>query len=332
MPFDHTDSQGAIAIDLPCLQCGYNLRGLDPASRCPECGADITRSTRGDLLRFANPDWLRRVKLGADLMLATILLSLVLGLGVGCLGVVLPSAMGRILAVLVALAAGFCRLAAVYLITTQEPRISLTEREVTWRRALRALAVITFVATIVLAAEIVQHIPVLFQLGSVVFALATPVITFGYFAYAETFAVRIPNPKLARSSRIVKWGLAAIQAFQGAGAVIVLLIVGTTTVGPMGGPAMFRPVPAPATTTAPAIVPPLTTTAPAPTPTPMPGVPPAVRPFVPLFAVLGCFYGAVSLVFSIWGIVLLARYSQALSIAITEARAAAATTGMASDR
>jgi hypothetical protein len=332
MPFDHTDNQGAIAIDLPCLQCGYNLRGLDPAGRCPECGADIALSTRGDLLRFANPDWLRRVKLGADLMLATILLSLVLGLGVACLSAVLASATAGIFSIFMALAAGGCQLAAVFLITTQEPRISLTERQITWRRVLRALAVISLVATAVTAADIAQHIPILLQVIWSVLALATPFIIFGYFAYAETFAVRIPNPKLARSTRIVKWGLSAILAFQGVGTIVALLILGTTTVGPTGGPTMFRPVPAPATSTAPAIVPPPTTTAPAPTPTPMPGVRPAVPPFVPAFAVLGCFYGVVSLVFSIWGIVLLVRYSQALSVAITEARAAAATTGTASDR
>jgi hypothetical protein len=332
MPFDRTDSQGAIAIDLTCLQCGYNLRGLDPTGRCPECGADITLSTRGDLLRFANPDWLRRVKLGADLMLATILLSLALGFGVGCLTAMLPSVTARILAVLVALASGICRLTAVYLITTQEPRISLTEREITWRRALRALAVMSFVATIVLTAEIVRHIPVLFQLGSVVFALATPFITYGYFAYAETFAVRIPNPKLARSSRIVKWGLSAIQAFQGVGAVVALLIFGAGTAGVMGGPIMIGPVTTPTTTTAPAIVAPPTATAPAPAPAPMPGVPPAMRPLVPTIAVLGCFYGVVSLVFSIWGIILLARYSQALNVAITEAQTAAVENGTAPNR
>jgi hypothetical protein len=27
--------------DLPCLTCGYNLRGLPPGSRCPECGLAI---------------------------------------------------------------------------------------------------------------------------------------------------------------------------------------------------------------------------------------------------------------------------------------------------
>jgi uncharacterized repeat protein (TIGR04138 family) len=30
--------------DLPCVECGYNLRGLASDGRCPECGADVADS------------------------------------------------------------------------------------------------------------------------------------------------------------------------------------------------------------------------------------------------------------------------------------------------
>jgi hypothetical protein len=30
--------------DLPCLRCGYNLRGLKPTGQCPECGANIRKA------------------------------------------------------------------------------------------------------------------------------------------------------------------------------------------------------------------------------------------------------------------------------------------------
>ena len=32
---------------LPCLECGYDLRGLDAHGSCPECGELIALSTRG---------------------------------------------------------------------------------------------------------------------------------------------------------------------------------------------------------------------------------------------------------------------------------------------
>lgn len=36
------DDGGAIAADLWCVGCGYNLRGLPPGHRCPECGVSTT--------------------------------------------------------------------------------------------------------------------------------------------------------------------------------------------------------------------------------------------------------------------------------------------------
>lgn len=50
-----------------CIDCGYNLRGLDPAGVCPECGADIHRSLQQRLLRHENPQWLGRVARGIRL-------------------------------------------------------------------------------------------------------------------------------------------------------------------------------------------------------------------------------------------------------------------------
>ena len=39
-----------LALDLPCSRCNYNLRGLRPNNRCPECGLPISRS----LLLYVN--------------------------------------------------------------------------------------------------------------------------------------------------------------------------------------------------------------------------------------------------------------------------------------
>ena len=55
---------GALPPDLHCIDCGYNLRGLPTDGACPECGTSIERSMRGDALRFANVEWLKKVRLG----------------------------------------------------------------------------------------------------------------------------------------------------------------------------------------------------------------------------------------------------------------------------
>ena len=56
--------------DVPCRECGYDLRGLTPPGRCPECGHDLDASLQAHARwvgRFAPPDpaWARQVREGA---------------------------------------------------------------------------------------------------------------------------------------------------------------------------------------------------------------------------------------------------------------------------
>jgi hypothetical protein len=74
-----------IDLDLPCYRCGYDLRGLTPPGRCPECGHALEHSVEAWRRRRAPlppPDeaWLARVRSGAwcsivtfGLLLATVL-------------------------------------------------------------------------------------------------------------------------------------------------------------------------------------------------------------------------------------------------------------------
>ena len=75
------DEAGRVAADAQCRPCGYNLRGLDPSQDCPECGEPIRESLRSDLLRYAAPDWLRRLRRGGNWLIAAV----VLGFFGGCL-------------------------------------------------------------------------------------------------------------------------------------------------------------------------------------------------------------------------------------------------------
>src|ERR1019366_4962326 len=83
-----------ISQDLPCEFCNYNLRGLTPTGRCPECGSDISISLsafqsrlnpharRLKFLQTADPAWLAKLMDGAALA--------VLGLGIKLVAVLLP--------------------------------------------------------------------------------------------------------------------------------------------------------------------------------------------------------------------------------------------------
>lgn len=63
------DEQDCVRVDAPCLNCGYNLRTLPAAGRCPKCGQPVGASLREALLRFAEPQWVRRLARGLLLVL-----------------------------------------------------------------------------------------------------------------------------------------------------------------------------------------------------------------------------------------------------------------------
>ena len=69
---------GRLEMDIACVSCGYNLRGLAPDSRCPECGTAIGHSTRGDYLRFCDPGWVETLASGMNWIVAGIILAIVL--------------------------------------------------------------------------------------------------------------------------------------------------------------------------------------------------------------------------------------------------------------
>lgn len=64
----------AVAGDLACTSCGYNLRTLRFDGLCPECGAAVAMSLPGPSQTDADPQWLRTIVLGLKLLgLATLL-------------------------------------------------------------------------------------------------------------------------------------------------------------------------------------------------------------------------------------------------------------------
>jgi hypothetical protein len=68
------DSKGdVITDDFPCAKCGYNLRTLAVAGRCPECGEPVARSFSPVGFRFRNPMTPRRVRNGIMLFITGVL-------------------------------------------------------------------------------------------------------------------------------------------------------------------------------------------------------------------------------------------------------------------
>lgn len=53
-----------VPAGLHCMTCAYDLRGLDPAGRCPECNTSIATSAAYPVLSLAHPAWLHQMRLG----------------------------------------------------------------------------------------------------------------------------------------------------------------------------------------------------------------------------------------------------------------------------
>lgn len=56
-----------------CRFCGYDIGGLATGGGCPECGAPVIRSLKGNLFEYANPRYLRSLRTGARVLFLAII-------------------------------------------------------------------------------------------------------------------------------------------------------------------------------------------------------------------------------------------------------------------
>ena len=199
----------AIADDLPCRRCGYNLRGLAPDGVCPECATPVALSARGDLLRHADPQWVETVLRGLQV-------TVVAGGFAVALFFVGRCVLGR---GFVHSLADFCvELATVvgaWLITAPDPVTPADDLLVKARR----------VARVGLCAGAVGNLLVLFTQHSALpprlllplallatgVALADAVGEFAKLYYLQRLALRIPSDTLFRRGRQVRWAYPTVH-------------------------------------------------------------------------------------------------------------------------
>ena len=276
-----------ITEDIQCTRCGYNLRGLTLDKLCPECAAPVTRSIHGRLLRYADPDWLDRLRFGALVMLWTLLIGLA-----AAIGVVIATQVGALEAVasIPILIASGLRLWASFLVTTSEPTIAQEEHPLALRRVVRAFAVVGFLG------EASEYSTQLSGLWGTVLSLGTPFVCLAALVslcvYFRRLALRIPDEKLARNTTIVMWGCGVSLAVAAIPVLLALVSMGITFGA--GGPA--------------------------------PGATPPGAALAG-FATFGCLGRVGALIFGIWYIVLLFSYHAAFKKAAAEARQTAGNDG-----
>lgn len=247
---DLFDQDGVIIANTACRRCGYNLRGLREDGRCPECGTPIGLSTRGDLLRFADPDWVDKLARGVRYMLWGLLVVVVAGGLGGCVlkSGGLPTACVGAFTIL----AGLLNVYGAWLLTSPDPSRVGEDRLVTARKIVRigliAGVLKEVTETLVETLNILPWWVVVFLgIPSVLLGLIGVVGEFAKFLFIEKLANRIPDPKLAAFARFLRWAYCiglAIMVIGGG-----LLVIGFfITSGSIGGQTTPPPATAPSTT------------------------------------------------------------------------------------
>lgn len=202
------DAGGNVAADTTCIKCGYNVRGLPAAGRCPECGTPVSRSLGGTLLRFSDVAWLHKLKRGVDLILYGILLSVIVGIVGGIAATAAGSSAAPLLVNIITLGLGLMVAYGQWLLTEPDPSGRGEVQYGTMRKLVRASVIASIFSSVLnllpvdRSSSAVSY--VLVSIG-VILALITIVGYIAFFFYLSRLAARVPDELSMNRSRFLGW-------------------------------------------------------------------------------------------------------------------------------
>ncbi|MEM1209574.1 MAG: hypothetical protein AAGI54_09925 [Planctomycetota bacterium] len=226
------DAQGRLAVSVACRECGYDVRQAMPTGRCPECGASVEWSLIGDLLRSADPDWLRGIRLGIRRLVILILAIYPLSIVAVLLGAVVPI-VGVVLIIAITIFALIYLMMSYWGMTLPEP--GRADGGPLSRRLARLglfwgsfAGIAVGIVSAVLDSGGSAPVALVAVLGVVQLVLGIGILVgfISLFFFARSLALRVPNTSLAKQTMIVLWGLVGVYIL-----FIVFLIVTLAVVG-----------------------------------------------------------------------------------------------------
>lgn len=187
---------------------------------CPECATPIERSLRGNLLRYASPEYIQTLRRGAALVFVAMLLSVFGGLVVGAVSIALSalnvSSHGAI-DVLFDVATLAAMLFGWWLLSTPDPAFVGVDDSRNWRARLRWM--LPFASILILANAILPFVLGASLAGTMnigtgavtvslsaaesfetVALLAHGAVVYAGLKYIATLALRFPSPKIRKES------------------------------------------------------------------------------------------------------------------------------------
>lgn len=218
---------GALSADVACRRCGYNLRGLRDDGRCPECGTPIGLSTQGDLLRFADPDWLFKIALGLKIILWMILVKIVIGVSSILIG-------DAVLAGLLWLSASCASFVGVWLMTEPDPSGIGEDPNLTARRIIRIALflgiggeALRMIADYSMTPGATATLLGILGVSAVLISLAGE---FAKFVYYARLAARVPDDHSVRRANFLRWAYTITFGFLFVGGMVFGLSFGAAPV------------------------------------------------------------------------------------------------------
>jgi hypothetical protein len=232
--------------DVPCRKCSYNLRTLPIAGTCPECGAPVGVSVYGDLLRYSDPGWVRKLATGTRLILINIFVVIglmMIGMIFAVLRVIAPHSGGLLLIELVSFAANFVGFVGAWLLTERDPSGIGEDQYGTVRKVIRITLLFGVAsAFITIAFNITVLPPAGSQLLGVINGLLQIVGIVGVYAqiqYLEKLALRLPDQRLSERANTLKvWLCGSYGAFLIIGVIENVSIMARGRAGAAMGPMM----------------------------------------------------------------------------------------------
>lgn len=249
---DIFDKSGVIRMDVSCRRCGYNLRGLRRDGRCPECGRPVGLSLLGDLLRYADPNWVESLARGSRLILNGLSASLIAAIAAAAVAVVAQATAGGTGSIRVQAALAVCRVAAIlgllafyygaWVMTSPDPTRVGEDLYATSRKLVRITLLVGVGNTAMQMILASLPLPRAVELVLVIlhgFGLLALLVGFlAYLRYLMKLTLRIPDQQLSKRARFLFFGFIIAPA---AGILVITLqAIITLTLG-AGGASIILP-------------------------------------------------------------------------------------------
>lgn len=210
--YDYVNEQGLVVRDVPCHNCGQNLRGLAELAKCPRCSAPVGIATRGSYLQFAQPRWLQGFADGIWWIIWGVFASPLMSL-LALLFFKHQPVMQQylVLAGLVISARG------AWLLTHPDPSGVGERTYFSARRVVRIVVLVTLLVAIAQFALVLRNpsVEAFVQLAGlrITSGLLLVFCEFCKLSYIQHMALRLPEPELSRRTAFLKWAMAVSVGF-----------------------------------------------------------------------------------------------------------------------